>query len=298
MAQIRTAALWLLAMLLIVVIGDRAASFLLRQPLARSGFRFARLLRGGVDAGVIVVGDSRGVTSINVPQIERMTGRRVFTFAYNAMPLTVAEALLADYLDRNRPPKLAVIEVTAVVEAPGLLADLGAYAALSPRLAALYAAEHPMAARAATLFSLLRFNNELYWRTLYYLRRPDQDWANTAVMPAQEAARVALLQPLALQPRPDNLDALVRMVRLLESRHVEVRLLIGPYLPRFAQSSNVGAVAALIAARTRHPVWNYAAAVDGPENFADVIHVNATGAAQFAATLQRDRFLEPGAAPH
>ena len=29
-----------------------------------------------------------------------------------------------------------------------------------------------------SLFNLLRFNSELYLRSLYYLRRSDQDWSN------------------------------------------------------------------------------------------------------------------------
>lgn len=296
MAELRKAALWMLALLVAVLAGDRAASAVLRRPLMCSGFRFSRALRSGVDAGVVVLGDSRGVTSIDVAEVERFSGMRTFSLAYNGMPLSASEELLLDYLDRNRPPRLAVIEVTSAVESPAFIAELRTYADLSPRIAALYAGEHPVAARAGHLFTLLHYDSEIYLRALYYVRRSDQDWTNRASMSPQDVQRVAQMPPATLQPRPENVAALQRMIALLESRGSAVRLLIGPYLPEYAARSNAGAFAAFIAARAQNVdpklrVWNYAASVGGPSNFGDVLHLNEAGAKQFAAILQRDGFF-------
>jgi hypothetical protein len=296
MNELRKAAVQLLALLIVVVAGDRLASLVLSQPLTRSEFRFARIFRGGVNADVVVIGDSRGVTSIDVAQVERLTGRRAFTFAYNGMPLTVSEALLAEYLQRNRPPRLVMLEVTSAVESPGLLADLHAYAALSPRLTALYAAAHPTSARVGSLLTLLRFNSEIYLRTLYYLRRPDQDWTNHRAMSEDEAVRMRSAPPWILRARSENLVALERMIRMLEARHVEVRLFVGPYLPEY-RLPDLDRFVALIAGRTHLPVWNYARAVTGASNFADVFHLNDKGAAQLAGRMAGDGFFAPAATP-
>lgn len=296
MSELRKAAVHSLALLIIVVAGDRLASLALSQPLTRSEFRFARVFRGGLDADVVVIGDSRGVTSIDVAQVEKLTGLRVFTFAYNAMPPSAGEALLAEYLQRNRPPRLCILEVTSAVESADLLSDLQAYAALSPRLASLYAAAHPTRARAGSLLTLLRFNNEIYLRTLYYLRRPDQDWANHGVMSAEDVARIRSAPAGALQARSENLDALERMVRMLEARHVEVRLFVGPYLPEY-RLPDLDRFVTLIAGRARLPVWNYARAMTGAANFADVLHLNDVGAAHLAARMAADNFFAPAATP-
>ncbi|HEV7428429.1 MAG TPA: hypothetical protein VGQ46_18890 [Thermoanaerobaculia bacterium] len=295
MNEIRKAVLSSLVLLLIVVAGDRLLSAVLRQTLMRSRFRFSAALRPGVDADVIVLGDSRGVTSMYVPEVERLTGRRTFSLAYNGMPTLVAEALLADYLEHNRAPRLAVIEVTSAVETRAFLSEIHTFGELSPRLEALYAAEHPTAARVGNVLTLLRFNSELFLRTLYYLRRSDQDWANWLAM-AGDVPQSGAISPWALRPLPENLAAMERMIRLLQSRNCQVRLLIGPYLPEYAAHSNLTEFAALIAGHAHRvdpklAVWNYSAAIAGPSHYTDVIHLNGSGAKQLAAVMQRDGFF-------
>src|SRR5947209_120091 len=233
MPDLRKTAVWCIALLLVVWAGDRLAARLLGQILRRSHFRFSEIERGGVDADIVVLGDSRGVTSFNAPAADKILHRRTFSVCYNGMATRIAEALLADYLDPNRPPRLVVIEVTSAVESMKLSPELRTYASLSPRLAALYAEQHPLSAKVGRLFNLLNYNSELYLRALYYLRRSDQDWANWSTMSPQEVARVRSVGPWTLEATQENLDALERMVRVLRSRNVEVRLLVGPYLPEY-----------------------------------------------------------------
>jgi len=296
MNELRKAVLLSLALLLIVMTGDRLLSAILRQTVVRSRFRFSAALRSGDGADVIVLGDSRAVTSVYVPEVERLTGLRTFSLAYNGMPTIVAEALLADYLDRNRPPRLAIIEVTCVVESRAFVSEIRTFGDLSPRLETLYAEEHPTAARVGTLLTLLRFNSELFLRTLYYMRRSDQDWANWSAMSPRDAPRPDARAAWALTAQTENLAALERMIRLLQSKNAEVRLLIGPYFPEYAAESNLGAFASLIAEHAHRvdpklAVWNYSSAVPGPSHYADVIHLNGSGAKELATLMQRDGFF-------
>ncbi|MEA2339320.1 MAG: hypothetical protein QOE82_3327, partial [Thermoanaerobaculia bacterium] len=296
MNDIRKAAASLLALLILVIAGDRLLSAALRRTLMGSHFRFATVLRPGVDADIIVMGDSRGVTSIYVPEVERLSGLHTFSFAYNGMPTVVSEVMLADYLQHNRPPRLAIIEVTSTVEPRAFISEIHTFGDFSPRLEALYAAEHPTAARVGKLLRLSRFNSELFLRSLYYMRRSDQDWANWAAMSPGQVARLDARAVWTLKPLPENLAALERMIRLLESRHVEVRLLIGPYYPEYAAHSNLEAFAALIAGRTHRvdpklAVWDYSSAVTGSSHYTDVIHLNGSGAKDLAALMQRDGFF-------
>jgi hypothetical protein len=50
---------------------------------------------------VIVIGDSRGVHSFYAPRLEQLTGRPALNLSFNSMSMPIAEALLADYLERN-----------------------------------------------------------------------------------------------------------------------------------------------------------------------------------------------------
>jgi len=297
MRDLRSALLWAVVLVAVVLAGDRIISAVLEQVVQRSHFRFSEIHHGGIDADIVILGDSRGVTSINVPVVEKIAGRRTYSLCYNGMATKIGEALLDDYLEHNRPPRLLIIEVTSLIEPMKLSPELKTYAALSPRLEALYAEEHPTAARAGRVFHLLRYNSELYLRALYYLRRSDQDWSNLqTISPADvEGARTA--PPWRFDPTPGNLDALERMLRMARARGIEVRLLVGPYLPEYmTRAVNTGPFIATVEQRAHRVdpslrVWNYASAVGATRLFADVLHLNNLGTEEFMRMLQRDGFF-------
>jgi len=297
MRELRKAGLWAVALVLVVLAGDRLASAVLDQVVQRSRFRFSEIQRPGIDADIVIVGDSRGVTSINVPVVEKIAGRRTYSLCYNGMATKIGEALLDDYLDHNRPPRLLIVEVTSLIEPMKLSPELKTYAKESPRLGAIYAEEHPIAARAARVFHLLRFNSELYLRALYYLRRSDQDWSNWATISPADVEGARSAPTWRLDPTPGNLDALERIVRLARSRNIELRLLVGPYLPQYlARAVNAGPFIAAVEQRVHRVdpslhVWNYAGAVGEPALFADVLHLNDRGTDAFMRILQRDGFF-------
>ncbi len=297
MRDVRKTFRWAVALVLVVLAGDRLVSAVLDQFVQRSHFRFSEIQRSGIDADIVILGDSRGVTSINVPVVEKIAGRRTYSLCYNGMATKIGEALLADYLDHNRPPRLLIVEVTSLVEPMKLSPELKTYEGISPRLEHLYAEEHPVAARAGRIFHLLRFNSELYLRALYYLRRSDQDWSNwTTISPADvEGARSA--PAWRLDPTPENLDSLERILRLARLRNIEVRLLVGPYLPEYmTRAVNAGLFIAAVEQRAHRVdpslhVWNYAGAVAEPRLFADVLHLNNLGTDAFMRILQLDGFF-------
>src|SRR5205823_10293275 len=101
MDNVRRAAIWLLALMAVVIGGDHLFATALHRVLMRSQFRFSRIYRGGNRAGIVVLGDSRGVHSFYAPAMEELTGQRVLNLSYNSMVPPIAEAVLLDYLERN-----------------------------------------------------------------------------------------------------------------------------------------------------------------------------------------------------
>jgi hypothetical protein len=298
MRDVRNTLIWTLALLLVVLGGDRLLSAVFDEVLRHSHFRFSELHHGGIDADILVLGDSRGVTSINVPAVERITGLRTFSLCYNGMATRIGEALLNDYLDHNRPPRLMIIEVTSLIEPMKLSPELRSYSGMSSRLAVLYAEEHPLAARVGEVFRLLRYNSELYLRALYYLRRSDQDWSNWGTISPEEVSRASTAPLWRLDATAENLDALERILRQLRSRNVEVRLVVAPYLPEYTKRAvSLDAFVAGVEARARRVdpalrVWNYAAAISEARLFADPLHLNNVGTEAFTRMLQRDGFFQ------
>jgi len=282
MKDARRASIWFAALIAVIVAGDRLLSWTLSRVLVRSQFRYSRLYRGGIDAQVLILGDSRGVHSFYVPAIEELTGLRAFNASYNSMSMRIAEAVLMDYLDRNRAPKLVIIEVTSVAFEGELTSELRTYAEFSPRLSALYDEAHPSAAIAGRAFHLLNLNSGFYLEALHYMRRSDQDWINHSAMPP-ELRNVA---PAQWQlPTPSNLAALNRMIAALRSRGVEVRLVLAPYRPA---PSNMAEFAQIVERSSGLPVWNYSGAVTDPEEFADTVHLNERGSRALLAMMKRD----------
>jgi hypothetical protein len=195
--------------------------------------------------------------------------------------------VLRDYLDHNRAPRLVVIEATCTIPEGALAGQLGTYASFSPRLAALYAEGHPDAALTGRLFHLLPLNSEFYLEALHYQTRSDQDWIMRTAIPAGLRSRQPGLWSL---PRPENLEALIRIVTLLRQRGIEDRLVIAPYYP---MPLNVPAIvnAIDVSVRPADPqlhVLNYAGAVSDPEEFADGVHLNERGSVALLQILQRD----------
>jgi len=278
-------AAWFVLLVIVVIAGDRIGAFVCARVLLASQFRFSRVYRGGSSADVIVIGDSRGVHSFYTPAIEKLTGRPALNLSFNSMSMPIAEALLSDYLDHNAKPRMVVIETTCVVVDRGLVSELRTYADLSQRLEALYAREHPRAAVAGRLFRLLRYDSEFFLRALVYLRRSDQDWINRNVIAVELAA-----DPRGRwSPRPheENLEALGRLVPMLRSRGIDVKLVIAPYHPSAMVDMNE-----IVQGVGRHVpgvrVLNYADAIPASRYFADGLHMNADGSEAFLRLLGRD----------
>ncbi|HEV7765227.1 MAG TPA: hypothetical protein VGQ76_09515 [Thermoanaerobaculia bacterium] len=276
-------AVWLVALVILVFAGDRIGAFLCSRVLTASQFRFSRVYRGGSNADILVIGDSRGVHSFYAPSIETLTGRPALNLSFNAMSMPIVEALLTDYLERNRAPRLVIIEVTCVVVDRGLVSELRTYAGLSHRLHAVYAREHPQAAAAGRVFHLLPYDSEFFLRALAYLRRSDQDWINRGVIPPELAANAR--GGWSPRPYPENLVVLRRLVPMLRARGIDVKLVIAPYHP------SVGVDMGQILPGIDGPVSNYANAIQESQYFADGVHMNADGSEVFLRMLQRDGVL-------
>jgi hypothetical protein len=278
-------AVWFVTLLIVVMAGDRIGAFVCERILLASQFRFSRVYRGGSNADVIVIGDSRGVHSFYAPSIETLTGRPALNLSFNSMSMPIAEALLSDYLDHNDKPRMVIIETTCVVVDRGLVSELRTYADLSQRLETLYAKEHPRAAMAGRLFRLLRYDSEFFLRALAYLRRSDQDWINRTVIGGELAASPR--GRWSPRPHEQNLEALGRLVPMLRSRGIDVQLVIAPYHPSTMVDVNEitqGVARHLPDAR----VLNYADAIAESRYFADGVHMNADGSEVFLRMLKFD----------
>jgi hypothetical protein len=288
MTDRRRAAVWLLVLAAVVVAGDHLTAWMLNRLVVRSQFRYSRVYRGGDRAEILVLGDSRGAISFPAPLVEEMARGRVLNLSYSGMSPLISEAVLLDYLDHNPPPRMVVHEVSSVISEGALVTEMRTFAGLSPRLAALYQQAHPVAAVAGRLFRLYPLNSEMFLDVLHHMRRSDQDVIRQPYRPAG-LARMSRGH-WRLDPRAENIASVARIVHLLRVRGIEVRLVITPYAPE-NQPVNLREFIDLLTKRTEAPVWNYAAALDDPDVFADGVHLHVRGVVELLKILRRDDFF-------
>jgi hypothetical protein len=283
-----------------VFAGDRALSWLFDAQLLRSQFRFSVAARGGLPPSLLVLGDSRAVNGLYAPELEKHTGMRVLNLAYNGMSTLVAEAVLRDYLAKNEPPKVLVLEVTNVQDLHQLLDGLMCYWRFAPALAELASARSPANRNAARIFHLYAYNGEIPLRAAFYARRSDQDWINHYKITPEIIAAARDAADFEFGTRPENLEALGRMVALANERGITTRLIVVPYLPEFmahAQRWDVWLTKVQDAAGGQR-IWDYSNAVTDHDHFADRLHLNDVGGVPFADRLAADGFLGFDAVAH
>jgi hypothetical protein len=289
---------YVVAFLAVVFVGDRVLGHLLDGVSLRSQMRLSRLYRGGESPEILVIGNSRGVHSFHAPSMQQALGKSVFNLSLNGISTEVAEALIGDYLDRNAPPRLLVIEVSNAHADHLSLSNLKLFYGHSPRLQKLFAREHPQAAIGLDLFHLYRFNCENFLRAAYFQKRSDQDWIFYSTVPHEllEQVKHAGPQPYSNEDfQAQNLPALKRMIAMAKEKNIAVRLVIAPFLTEYREQLSdwrefIDSLRNY--AGSDLAIWDYSNSLSDPECFADRLHTNYYGAASFLHQLKRDGFFD------
>jgi hypothetical protein len=267
------------ALLVLLIAGDQVGGRALSCLVDGSGFRYSALYRGGVDAEIVIVGNSRAVASLPPPLIAEATGKRTFSIAYNGLNPELSTALLADYLDRNRAPSLIIVEASLIASEPEPIGDFKLYIGHSDRLTAVLERHTPTITAAAAISQLFRVNSEFLYRALYYRGGSDQSWMNRGRM---SAARLEALAGAETDPLPfysENLAHLDSLIALCRQHDIELRLLIAPFLPLTRDALGVDSWIAELHRWVAVDIEDYSNALDDPALFADRVHSNELGAA-------------------
>ncbi len=280
--------LWFVLLLLVVLAGDRLGGYLLKQKMESSQFRYSRLYTGRAAADILLVGNSRGLT-LYQPVIEQITGKTTFNLSYNGAPAYLLEALALDYLDQYAAPKTAILEITMADRTnKSLLAGFGAYLPYSQRIAQLLRDSLSTESASMQVTHLYRYNSEVFHRTLFYATKSDTSWLNEHTLSDEAAARV--------KEKPYNLDiqknlvlSLSRLVKALQAKGVEVKLVIAPYAPGFAEVvANLKELKAYVEQQTGLPVHDYSNFLTDHRDFSDYMHPNRSGSKKFLSQMQAD----------
>ena len=284
-----------LGFLLVIFSGDRIIALVLDKISLLSNFRFSMVYQGGQDKDLIIIGDSRGVNSFYAPEIEKMTGMRVLNLSYNGAWGELGELLLLDYLERNRKPKLLIVEITSFAKPRGkLINDLKLYASHSRRLQIIGPQIAPDVFYWSNVSHLYRYNSEIFFRVLYYLNKSDQSWVNRYKISPGLLQHVAESPDESMAMIPENINALKRIVDRATKLGIDVRLVVGPYLPAYVSKIPnldiwVSKIQKLVG--PDYPIWNFSTSIEYSDFFADRVHLNYEGSHALLVGLVKKDFF-------
>ena len=283
---------WIFGVIALFFVGDRVAGYVLEQLVLKSQFRYSRLYNGVAEADILLVGNSRGL-SFYQPYIEEMTGESTFNLSYSAMPMTLAEVLVRDYLERYPAPKKMLVDITICDrENDPLIAGFNAYSSLSPRLDSLVTSTSKSIGYGGKLSHIFRYNGEIFQRALYYLNKDDETWLLDREMGQRLKDDIQTVEEPTVELVPRMVESLVRAVNLAKSKGIDVKLVVSPYYLPFAKRiSNLDQMIAQVEKATGMKVFDYSRSMAGSDDFGDYQHINIRGSKQYIAMMKRDGLI-------
>lgn len=281
--------LWFFSFFLLLFSGDRIAGHFLQKQVEKSQFRYSRLYNGEARAGILLVGNSRGL-SFYQPYIEEVTGKKTFNLSYNGLPMDLAKVLVLDYLDHYPPPQKMVIDITNCDRVNDqLMAGFLTYSNQSFRLDTLIHSRLPKVWWGGKVSALFCLNNEVFQRALFHRTQSDENWLRDFVLPEKLAAEAGK-EPYDLEIHPHLIEQLKETVSAAHAKSVNVELVIGPYFPGFVVK-NLDSLKTAVEQATGLPVRDYRQALSDPTGFSDFRHLNKKGSAAYIDLMRKDGVL-------
>ena len=310
--------IWIFAFLLLAFLGDRLGGFILNHITQSSQFRYSRLYYGKEDADILFVGNSRGLTFFQ-PEVEKITGMTTMNLSYNGMPADLAKTLVMDYLDKHKAPKIMIVDVTLCDRENEVLKNgFNVYSPESQRLTDLIKGnvgthrpkETEMKVDTLDMFAgkkvyygglvsqLYRHNSEVFQRVLYYKNRTDEDWLIDRVINEKAATNDKDLTSYPVRMFLHMVTHLKEMIDYAKAKGVDVRLVINPYLPAFAETKSIrdtflSPLKSYVEAQTGIPIRDYSTALTEREDIGDYQHANKKGSAKYMNILAQDGLFNP-----
>jgi hypothetical protein len=274
--------------------GDRLLALAMGRLLDHSRDPIARLYGDSAAADVVVLGNSRAYRNIDLDALSRGFNSQVISLALPGASMEISNALFDDYLDRYGPPRVLVVELSALFSDEGSLKDLRAFADRSSRIDGLVKRYFPTLYTAGVVSRLFNYNSIFVLNAVHKIFVPLPDPLLDGSLPPQDGV---VPSGRYFVPRDENIAAARALMDATRRCGIEVRLLLSPAVPAYAAANRIDALrsaARQIAGEAR--IWDF---IDDPpvdaRYFVDPSHLNREGVRFFMEILaKRDFFSKKG----
>ncbi|HHB80002.1 MAG TPA: hypothetical protein ENK85_12285 [Saprospiraceae bacterium] len=286
--------IWLILLLVFTFLGDRLGGWVLGKIRDRSQFRYSRLYTGKGQADILLVGNSRGLPLFQ-PYVEEATGRSTLNLSYNGLPNYLGVAFVLDYLDRYPAPDQIVYDITICNGGnPPLTIGMGPYSDYSFRVDSLIkevsdqdtTGHFDFAYKGQKFSHLYRYDSEVFLQMPYYLTKSDKYWLMDREIPKAMVDEMSDFKPLPFDIWPSMLTDLRQMVIKAKAKGSEVKFIVGPYYPGYADKlPNLDELIQKVEKTTGLPVADFSRGLSNGAYFADYQHPNLKGSKAYIDLL-------------
>ena len=284
-----THVIWLILLVAIVFAGDRFLGYLLSDLNLKSKFRYSRIYNGSGKCEILLLGNSRG-HMLYQPAIKEATKTSTLNLSYNALPVSVARALVQDYYEMYSAPKSLLIEVTMLTKTDTkVIGEFKSYYSESDRLKEVINQASPLIGNGVEVSNLYAYNTELFHRSLYYLEDNDENWILDKKINAGMVENTDAIEEMTFDITEDRMQDFLAIIETAQRKGTKVSLVIAPLYPAYlSHVNNLYDFVKKIELATGLKVYDYSDLLTADEYFSDYLHLNRAGSVEFIEALKRD----------
>lgn len=271
--------------------GQFLISNLFGYLLLKSEFRYSQIYSKNkvLDYEILCLGNSRGVNSFYSPYL-KSHGINAYNISFNGIGPLAMKYIIKDYIMTNRKPKTIFIEVSSAFNfnIKENLNQFNLFMPYSIGFDSAIAKTDPMDHNLMKIFPLLKFNNELFYRALYYMNRNDQEWVNEYKINDRLIEDTKLIQEFDLNLNYNDIKIFKELEEDLRNEGIKVYFFIAPYYPIYKRKmANIDKIINILNFEFFEDVIDLSGFLIEDDYFADRIHTNKKGAILITKKLMK-----------
>jgi hypothetical protein len=199
--------------------------FINRFLTNKSNFRITRYFNNQKHK-YFVLGNSRGVNSVNESYAKKSLNIDLINLSFNGMPFENIYSLYQD-INTSNNNSIIFIEVSCLSN-NDIDNSYVYYSNQSPYISKLYPDLKYY------ILPLLKFNNELFLRNIYYLFKNDDDWINRNTINKSLINSISVSEKNIIINNYNILTANIKKIKLISNKNNnKIIFFLAPYYPKY-----------------------------------------------------------------
>ncbi len=260
---------------LIFLLADTTMSFCLEKISSKSKIKFSRLYNEQIDANVLFLGNSRGLSCFYAPLFDEITGEKSFNLSHNGLTAPIINVFLEDYIARNQAPKVIFLEMSCLNDNIFVFPKFKQYMSHSNSLESLIKENNPSVYYASKISKSFSYNSEYFLRNLYFLKHNDQSHFNPRVVSDEHYDYITKdNNDLPRYLDTTFISSLENIVKQCDDNGIELIPVFAPVIDKYQDMTLISEFNNSVSASIGKEVLDLSSILSDRSMFADEVHTN------------------------